>query len=106
MKKLSFKNLSVLGLILMGVSAITAAMTPAKSDAAPSRFDGNGEEFESSAGGGVTVRFVDGGSRSWTQTEPVANINGNGFSATSANDNGTLTQSGVAVDTAGGTSVN
>lgn len=105
MKKLSFKNLSVLGLVLMGVSAITTAMIPSKSNTNVAvREDGDGEGFPSSVLGEETVRFVEGGQRSYTITD-ANNNNGDGFSATSQNDLGTYTFSNVAEDTDSQTSI-
>lgn len=86
MKKISFRNFSLLGLALMGVSALTAAFIPSKADTSKDRTPGNGKQVNSTAGGGVTVIFTaTGGNRSYTQT------GAGDLSATSANDDGTLT---------------
>ena len=101
MKKISFKNLSVLGLVLLGVSAITTAMIPSKTDAKNTQNPENGFSRLSSNGGGETV--TEGvGLRSWTQTGPAGN-NADLLSATSQDDDGTFTGAQVGNDTEGGT---
>jgi hypothetical protein len=78
MKKLSFKNVSLVGLVLLGVSAITTAMIPSKP--AVTGEPGNGKVIDSTDGGGRTVIQTDAGPRSYTATN-AANVF-DGFSAT------------------------
>lgn len=101
MKKLSFKNLSILGLVLMGVSAITTAMIPSKSNTTAGA-PGNGRAVESSNGGGITVVKTAAGPRSYTVTGAAFNPDDN-LSATSADDAGTNTNGGTGRDTGFGT---
>ena len=96
MKKLSFKNFSLLGLILMGASAITAAIVPSNEKSPNALADNNGTAIDSSGGGNTeTVIFRQGGARSWTVTDlnPADNPLLDGVSATSniGSPDGTLT---------------
>ncbi|WP_343305156.1 hypothetical protein AAHN97_26845 [Chitinophaga niabensis] len=77
MENSSFRNYSLLGLALMGVSALTAAMIPskAKSEAASQgRLPNNGHSVQSTvnnrqtASVPSTVSSQVGGNRSWTTT--------------------------------------
>jgi len=77
-------KISLLGLILVSISAITAAMVTSKNRVQRGLIPGNGKQVISTAGGGPTVIFTaTGGNRSYTQTYVC--------SGTSANDDGTLT---------------
>jgi Ca2+-binding RTX toxin-like protein len=101
MKKVSFKNLSVVGLVLMGASALTAAMIPSKATKAAGD-EGNGRVVESSNGGGDTVVLTDEGTRSYTVTGQAGNPNDN-LSATSADNALTNTNGGTGNNTGFGT---
>jgi hypothetical protein len=92
MGRILFKDISAVGLILMGVSAIMGAMIPSKKNTATTGNSiGNGRVVESSNGGGDTVILTMEGSRSYTATggpfHPYDNL-----SATSANDLGSNTR--------------
>jgi hypothetical protein len=91
MEKISLKNFSFLGLTLMGVSAITAAMTPSKEKsetAVRDRIPNNGHAVQSTVGGvqsplvPVTVSSQVGGNRSYTATG-LPGDQDDGLSATS-----------------------
>lgn len=108
MKKLSLKNFSILGLVLIGASALTTAMIPSNTDAdnltGP---PGNGFGQPSSLAGaanGETVTQVASGVRSWTQTGP-AGVANDGLSATSEDvlEDTATNQLGVGNQTSGGT---
>lgn len=103
MKKISLRNVSFVGLFLMGASAVTAAIMPSKADDKDNAFAGGSLVVSSSGDGGLTV--VSGlGAYSHTQTGAPRNA-GDGLSATSADnvlDTGTHE---VGISTAGGTTI-
>lgn len=107
MKKLSFKNFSVLGLVLMGVSALTAAMIPSKGEAnnqAKADAAAAGVSFISSGGAESTVR-AGAGLRSYTATgNPADNFDLASATSVVNDDNGTVTQE-LGNQTGQGTSV-
>ncbi|WP_343305159.1 hypothetical protein AAHN97_26860 [Chitinophaga niabensis] len=81
-KNFSLKELSFLGLTLMGVSALTAAMIPLKAKSGPvhqGRIPNNGHAVQSTINGRVTASVPStvssqvGGNRSWTLTGECGN---------------------------------
>ncbi|PWV51929.1 hypothetical protein [Chitinophaga sp. S165] len=89
MKKLSFKNFSIVTMCLMGVSAVAAAVVPsAKEDDENQAFAQQGITVLSSSGDGGQTAIAGPGTASYTQTGAAAQ----GFSATSADNNLTNTR--------------
>lgn len=88
MKFFSKTNMSIVTVCLMGVSAVTAAIVPsAKSEDEDLAFAQQGVSVLSSSGDGGRTAIAGLGDDSYTKTGLAAQ----GFSATSADNNGTLT---------------